>query len=462
MHDDSAVGLPVAELRAAFRSRSLSPVEVAESALSRIEEIDHLLHAFVHVDKDETLRQARDAEKRYAAGDDAPLLGIPVSVKDAFDVAGWPTTLGSLHHVGNVASADSGVPRRLREAGAVFVGKTNTAEFGQSATTDNLLGPDTANPWDAARTPGGSSGGAAASVAAGMATVAVGSDGGGSVRIPASFTGLTGMKPTYGLCRDEGGFRGMTKFVCPGPLANNASDARTMLEVLSGRGLGTVLERSLTVAYCPHPENRPVDPAVTVAVADAAKALESLGHRVVERRIPVDGWHAVFGPLVLEDERRERGHLIAEPEKITEYEYASLRGPARLSQADVDWATAAWTLYRQRISDFFLEVDAILTPTVAVPSFELGRRPRTIDGKDVDPLWGPFPFTAAFNVAGTPAVTVPCGLADGMPVGAQLVTPAHTDDLLLALAAQLEGALAFDRAPLRGRLAEYATVSGSR
>jgi Asp-tRNA(Asn)/Glu-tRNA(Gln) amidotransferase A subunit family amidase len=447
--------MPVAELVAAYRRRSLSPVEVTRTFLERIARLDDQLHAFVEALPEHALTQAAEAERAYREGEaTAPLLGVPVSVKDAFHIEGVPTTLGSLVHRGQVAKADSGVVRRLRTAGSVFVGKTNTAEFGQSATTDNLLGPDTGNPWDPTRTPGGSSGGAAASVAAGLCTVAVGSDGGGSIRIPAAFTGLYGFKPSPGLCLDEKGFRGMTDFVSPGPLASTVADARVMLGVLAEKDLRRrAAPRPLRVAYCRRPEGRPVDPEVATAVDEAAAALSRLGHEVVEADLPIQGWEEVFGPLVLDDEHRERGHLLAHPERLTRYERATLRAASALDSVSVNRARQSLPAYRRRIDSLFEQHDVLLTPTVAVPAFRLGERPTEIAGVDVDQLWGPFPFAVPFNVAGVPAASVPCGLAAGLPVGAQLVTRVGAEALLLDVSEDLEEALQFDHGPVLQRWA---------
>lgn len=445
MPDGNPITWPVQELIEAFTARSVSPVEVAQLALDRIAELDPLLHAFIAVDREMTLAQATESERRYQSGTPRPLEGVPTSIKDAFGISGLPTTLGSLHHVDDIATSDSGLVRRVRAAGAVFTGKTNTAEFGQSATTDNLLGPDTLNPWDTSRTPGGSSGGAAASVAAGLSTLAVGSDGGGSIRIPAAFCGLFGIKPTRGRCPDEGGFRAMTDFVSPGPLAWSAGDARPLLEVLADRRYPRRTLRPLVVGYCAQPEGRPLHPGVRSAVDAAAATMTRMGHNVIEIDLPLAGWNEVFGPLVLEDEGRERAHLLAEPDRITEYERRSLEAATRLDPADVERARRELPVYRQHISDLFLTVDVLLTPTNAVPAFEIGKRPREIDGHPVDALWGAFPFAVPFNVAGTPAATIACGLADGLPVGAQLVTPMHTETLLLEIAQSLEEAIDFDR-----------------
>ena len=451
MPDGSALNWPVATLLASFERRELSPVEVAREALERIAAFDATLHAFLAVDPELTLAQATEAEAAYRRGQRRPLLGVPVSVKDTFYVRGLPTTLGSLLSQDGLAAADSGAVRRLRDAGAVFTGKTNTAEFGQSATTENRLGPGTVNPWDVKRTPGGSSGGAAASVAAGLSTLALGSDGGGSIRIPAAFCGLFSLKPTRGRCRDEDGFRAMTDFVSPGPLAWSAVDARPMLGVLAGRGYPRRPVRPLVVGYDARPEGRPVDPGIAAHVDTVARTLERLGHRITPIDLPLAGWNDVFGPLVLEDEGRERGHLLETPDLLSDYERRSLEAAAALAPSAIEAARRELPLYRQRLSDVFLDVDVVLTPATAVPAFELGRRPREIGGTPVDGLWGAFPFAVPFNVAGTPAASIPCGLVDGLPVAAQLVTPPHTEALLLDLAEVLDEAVDFDRNAVQRR-----------
>ena len=225
-------------------------------------------------------RQAAAAEAAYRNGSPGPL-AVRVSIKDAFHIEGHVTTLGSLAHAGDVARHDSGAVRRLRRAGAVIVGKTNVPEFCQSATTDNLLGPDTANPFDSGRTAGGSSGGAAASVASGACTLGLGSDGGGSIRIPASFCGLVGLKPTYGAVDDAGGFQAFSPFISAGPLARCVADARYMHSVLSVDGIATAGTPAGTgprcIAWCPNPEGRPVDTALGDVVASAVHKLAASG-----------------------------------------------------------------------------------------------------------------------------------------------------------------------------------------
>ena len=434
-----------ASLIGAFRSGELSPVEAAKSALDRIRDCDDTLGAMVVLAGDLAMAQAQAAEAGWRAGEAGPLAGVPVSIKDTFDIAGFVTTRGSRVFTQNLALEDSGVVRRLRAAGAVFVGKTNTAEFGQSATSENMLGPVTRNPWDTAATPGGSSGGAAVSVAAGYVPLALGADGGGSIRIPAAMTGVFGFKPSYGLCADEGGFRGMSDFCCAGPLSHDVADARLFLSVLAekdfnSRGKGGPRR----IGFCAAPDGLPVDPAIRAAVAQAAALLKDLGHPVEEIQLDLKGWDETFGPLVLAEEWRERGHLLNRfRDDLTDYELGSLEAARNLTPAQVERARAAHGRYRARIAELFARFDMLLLPTTAAPAFPIGQRPREIDGQRVGRLWGPFPFTSPFNVAGTPAAALPCGVSGGLPLSVQLVAGFGQDAALLDLAQDLEEALDF-------------------
>lgn len=441
-----AVFWSVADLLHAFRTRELSPIELTQEMLERIQCLDSELHSYIRTTPELALAQARAAEWRYLSGEDQlpRLLGIPISIKDVFDVSGVPTTLGSLVYGDRAAEEDSQPVAQLREAGAVFLGKSNTAEFGQSATTENLLGPGCGNPWDPTRTAGGSSGGPAAAVAAGLASAALGSDGGGSVRLPAAMCGLFGHKPTMGLIPNEGRFRAMTAFVCPGPVVRRVADARLLLEVCAGVGFSRHEIGQARIGWCPAPQGHPVDPGVRAATAQAVSLIEELGHHVEEISLPVDGWIEAFGPLVLADEKRYRGHLLeAHADQLTDYARKSIQAAESVTASDIAAAQALAGDIRARVEALFETYDFIITPTAASVAFPLGRRPTVIDGRPVDTLWGPFPFTAPFNVAGLPAASIPCGLADGLPVGLQVVGPAGGDQDVIDLCEALEEALAF-------------------
>jgi Asp-tRNA(Asn)/Glu-tRNA(Gln) amidotransferase A subunit family amidase len=446
-----------ASLMKAFRSRELSPVEALTAARDRIAECDARLGAMVVRLDALAIAQAQAAEQAWRAGEAGPLAGVPVSIKDTFDIAGYVSTRGSRVFGRNVAMEDSGVIRRLRAAGAVFVGKTNTAEFGQSATSENLLGPVTRNPWDTDTTPGGSSGGASVSVAAGYVPLALGADGGGSIRIPAAMTGIFGFKPSYGLCPDEGGFRGMSDFCCPGPLTNTAKDARLFLSVLAERDFTRQARAGrLRIGFCTRPDDRPVHPAIRTAVTLAATLLEGLGHVVEEVRLDLSGWDDAFGPLVLAEEWRERGHLLDYcREDLTDYELASLEAAASLTPEKVACARVQHGVYRARMAELFAQYDVLLLPTTASPAFPIGQRPKEIDGQRVGRLWGAFPFTSPFNVAGSPAAALPAGLTDGLPVSVQLVGANGQDGAVLDIAQALEEALDFRALVSASRTVEH-------
>lgn len=442
--------LSIAALRASYAKGELSPETVLHESLERLSAFNPRLHAFLCTLEHGATAQARAAARAYREGTAGPLAGIPLSIKDTFDIGGAVSTRGSLVYRDYVAQADSGAVRRLRAAGAVFVGKTNTAEFGQSATTDNRLGEDARNPWNLNCTPGGSTGGGAASVAAGIVTAALGADGGGSLRIPAAFTGIIGFKPTFGLCFDEGGFPAMSEFCCPGPLVWRIADARTIVSILAQRAyVRATPKQSLRVAWCVRPQGSPVDLALAAVTSAAVRKLADLGHYVEEAELPIDGWNDIFGPLVLEEEGRLRGHLLASHrDQLSDYERTSLEAATNLKSEDIATARNRLGPFRQRIDDFFAEWDLIVTPTTAVPSFRIGERPQHIAGEPVDTLWGAFPFTAPFNVAGTPAASIPCGLAGGLPIGLQLICARGRDGALLDIAEDLDEALAFDAAPV--------------
>ncbi|MCA8867886.1 MAG: amidase [Rhodobacteraceae bacterium] len=451
--DDSPLYWPIAKLIAAYRDRSLSPVEVYKQAEARADAFNSEMNVYVTRMSDLAKTQAEAAERAYRNHTAGPLAGVPVSIKDAFEVKGYLTTYGSLKYRDHISTQDTGTAKRIRASGAVMTGKTNTAEFGQSATTDNLLGPDTTNAWDTTRTSGGSSGGAASSVAAGLVSVGLGSDGGGSIRIPAAFSGVFGFKPSYGLVKDEGGGSAMDDFVCPGPLAHSVDDARRLLNILAERSFTRKASgRGLKIAVCAAPEDRPVDAGVQAMFAQTMKRLGQTGHQLIEADIPVAGWKDVFGPLVLYDELRERGqYLDQDLAELTDYERVTLEAAKSLSDQDVAGAKKLLLAYRARFDAYLSDFDAILTPTNSVPAFPIRQRPLEIDGRKVSELWGAFPFTSPFNVAGTPAASLPCGLVEDLPVGLQVVMKQGQDEALLNLCEEIEDAIGFDNTPLKNR-----------
>ena len=439
----------ITRLNKAYRSGDISPVEVLEEFMNRTDAFNPSLNAYLERLDEVAIQQAKEAEKifRNPTTVIALLCGIPISIKDTFELSGSITTYGSAFFRENHTVKDHDLVRCLRASGAVFTGKTNTPEFAQSATTENRLADDARNPWDISRTPGGSSGGAAASVAAGVATAAIGADGGGSIRIPASFTGLFGFKPTYGLCRYKKGLKAMSDFIAPGPLTRCVGDARIILEVLTDCRYShqSLTDKRLRVAWCPLPGKNPVDPQVAKLVEEAVEKMALLGHEINEIEIPLEGWNKAFDTLILSEEYRERGYLLKKtPQLLTDYELKSLEAGQKITAENVENARKAHREYRQKFQEFFNNFDVIVSPVTATTAFPIGQRPLKIDGQQVKWLWGAFPFTAPFNVSGNPAVSIPCGISECLPVGLQLVGRWNAEELLLNLCEDLEEALAFD------------------
>jgi amidase len=441
MREAEPVFWPVDQLVGAYRARELSPVEVTRLVLERIEAFNGTLHAYLWNEPDTAMKQAREAEARYlqADGDLPPLLGVPVSIKDLFDMRGAPTTLGSRLYGHAPAEADSAPVQKLRDAGTVLVGKSNTSEFGQSATTENLLGAPCANPWDTARTAGGSSG--------------------GSLPLPAAMCGLFGLKPTYAPASNEN-FHAMTEFVCSGPIARRVADARVLLEVANETSYPRKAAGAKRIGWCPAINGSPVDPGVAATVEGAVGQLEQLGHHVDTIALPLSDWLDAFGPLILSDEWRYRRHLLDEhAADLTDYARKGIEAAAHVTHEEVTAARQRQTRMQEELAALFEDYDFVVTPTLACVAFEIGRRPTEIDGQVVGSVWGPFPFTAAFNVTGSPAASVPCGLSTGMPVGMQVVAPLHGEPDLLDLCADLEEALAFPIEELEKRWALEASAA---
>ncbi len=445
------------ELASSYRSRELSPVEAATALLGRIEALDGALNAFCHLDQAATMSQARASEHRFASGEPlGPLDGIAVAVKDIFLTKGWPTLKGSrVVDPEQPWEDDAPAVARLREAGAVLIGKTATPEFGWKGLTDGPLTGITRNPWDTGRTPGGSSGGSAAALAAGMSPLALGTDGGGSIRIPGAFTGTVGIKPTFGRVP----YWPMSPFgtlAHAGPMARTVEDTALLFQVLAGDDprdwtalptntinfraklddgvAGLRVAFSLTLGYAE------VDPQIVAVVTKAAEVIEALGAQVVALDPAVPDplrtwevlWYAGAAAIVngLDPERQALldpglAEIAEEGARLTALDYM------KAVQERIDVAVALSAL----LSDF----DLLITPTVPIAAFEAGAEvPSTWPHKRWQ-TWSP--FSVPFNLSQQPAVTVPCGLtADGLPVGLQVVAARHRDDLALRAARAYETA----------------------
>ncbi|MCX4097551.1 amidase [Nocardia sp. alder85J] len=450
------------ELAAAIAGGSVTSVAATTAVLDGIEATQPTLNAFRVIRRTEALAEAAAADRRRAEGARAPLLGVPIAIKDDTDIAGAPTAFGCGGEFPPQAE-DAEAVRRLRAAGAVVVGKTNTCEIGQWPFTDAAAFGYTRNPWHAEHTPGGSSGGAAAAVAAGLLPAALGSDGAGSVRIPAAWTHLVGIKPQRGRIstwpRAES-FHGLT---VNGPLARTVADAALLLDIAAGphpgdRHTPPAISASEAVGRDPGKlrialslripftaTRTALDPEVAAAVHETAAVLRRLGHTVT-----VADLHyglligAAFLPRSMAGVRAELAKLPgAQVDPRTRANAATgrwLAGPA------LALSRALEPLLHKRIGRFFHDHDLVLAPTTATPPPPV----HAMDGLGsfaTDALiTAACPYTWPWNVLGWPSVNVPAGFTGaGLPVGAQLMGPANSDALLISVAAQLESELHWER-----------------
>ncbi len=445
------------ELARGYRARELSPVDALNAVLDRAERINPILNAIVTFDRAGARAAARASEQRWrdsvAFG---PLDGVPLTVKDNIHVNGLRTTWGSRLFADSVAAQDELPVARLRAQGAVIIGKTNCPEFTLQGYTDNLLFGVTRNPWDPRLTPGGSSGGAVAAVASGLGPVALATDGGGSIRRPASHAGLVGLKPSIGrLARTDGFPVILHDLEVVGPIARTTADAALLFAALAGPD---PRDRA-SLAFTPAPATQsarpqrilfvrrfgesPVDPDIAASVDQAAANLARLRHTIEEGAAPfdlelLDRIWSVVGPAGLAWLLRghaDRRDLIAPP-----LLQMADRG-ATLSAADYVDALNGITTLRASLAEFFARFDLILTPTAAaLPWPAEVTHPDKIDGTPVGPR-GHAVFTALANAAGIPAISLPCRpSSDGLPIGFQLIGRFGADDQLLQLAGQYEQA----------------------
>jgi amidase len=446
--------LPAVEQARLVRDREISSVELVEFSLERIARLDPELSSFVTVRAAEALADARTADD---AEDGGPFRGVPIAVKDLAATKGIRTTYSCRGLAENVPDFDTAVVRRLREAGFVIVGKTNTPEFGTTAFTESELNGATRNPWSPELTPGGSSGGAAAAVAAGLVPLAHGTDGGGSIRIPASCCGVFGLKPSRGRV-STAPFTSLEGLSTSGPITRSVADAAALLDVLAGYEPGDpwwappperpfAVEASdaparLRIAVTAEPPlDAEVHPDCTAALAGASSLLGELGHDVRDATPPwaepsLEGafltvWQVIptlypVGPELMTPLNRE------------------LAETARRTSA-ADYASAVLLLHAaaRRIVAFWNEVDVVVTPTLAFPPVPIGWQEQGVEGafEQLHRNVAFTPFTAIANVAGLPAMSVPLHWnSEGLPIGVQAIGPPAGDATLLRLAAQLEEA----------------------
>jgi amidase/aspartyl-tRNA(Asn)/glutamyl-tRNA(Gln) amidotransferase subunit A len=470
-HGGESVFVSAIEMSRLFRSGELSPVEALEAQFARIAAINPAINAYVELFHEPARAAARAAEEAWRAGTAGPLAGLPVSIKDLVATVEGRTTYGSRAFRDFRPGCDAVTVQRLRRAGAVITGKTNTPEFGLRPTTDNAFHGPTRNPWDLERHAGGSSGGAAAAVATGLGALAIGTDGGGSCRIPASCCGVVGLRPSRGritpapLARE--GWAGLST---QGPIARTVRDAALLLDVIAGAELGDPYEATppatsfLAAAERPPQGLRigwavsgsaPVEPAVAQAVTQALATFKHLGHRLVDRAPDLSGLEEPFQVIV-------QVNTAARP--VPDAELAHLEANTlqlrqdglRLAAVEYVRAVDAARLGAARVAEAWREIDVFVSPTLSSLPQSHGWP------ADFDTTWRAYmdfiQFTFPFNLTGQPAISIPCGRdAAGRPIGLQIVGRLNDEATVLGLAAAFE-----DAQPWTERWPEIATGPAAR
>ncbi|MEO5697571.1 MAG: amidase [Burkholderiaceae bacterium] len=455
------------ELLAMYRSAQASPVEATQAVLARIERLNPSLLAFCHLAADDALANARQSEARWQRGEPCGALdGVPTSIKDLILVKGWPTLRGSRSVDADQAwDTDAPVSARLREAGAVLLGKTSTPEFGCKGETNSPRTGITRNPWDVSKTPGGSSGGTAAAVAAGMGPLSVGTDGAGSVRIPAAFCGNFGLKPSFGRvpAHPLSPFGSVAHL---GPHTMSVRDAALMMNVLTQpdardwtslppdardytvglndgiRGLRVAWSPTLGYAQGVHPE-------VAAACAAAVQVLSDLGAQVDEVDPGFDDPLDITTGLWFVGSWTVWNTLDSEQQAVADPDFAAqAQQGSTFSALDIQRLNLRRGALGSHMRQFMQRYDLLVTPSVAVPAFDAkpaGHSPMTPEA-----MLGWTPFSYPFNLTQQPACTIPCGLtAAGLPIGIQFVGPMFDDAIVLRAARAYESARPIPRPALR-------------
>jgi len=463
--------LSATALAARIRRGDLSPVDVVDGFFDRIAKRNDATNAFVTVVEGRARERAREAERAVESGAElGPLHGVPVAVKDLDHVAGVPTSFGSRLFEGFVPTESDPFVERLEQAGAIVIGKTNTPEFGLGCVTDNLVAGPTPTPFDLDRVGGGSSGGAGAALADGLCPLAQGSDTGGSIRTPAAFCGVYGLKPSFGrvpLVDRPNAFSAHTPFSHLGPMAREVEDAALLLDVMagphprdpfslpeSGTQYRDALNRGIEgteVAYSPDMGTYSVDSRVRDIVRKAAEAFGEAGATVSTVEMDLGAtrkeilnafytfarasWNALFDRLEDEHGLDPRG---TDREKLRPVTRETILDAERPTTAEIASAEAVRTNVFDGITDVLEHYALLVTPTLAVPPFPIGEHPTEVDGTEIEPLRG-WVLTQPFNFSGHPVASIPAGFVDGLPIGMQIVGRRHADGEVLAASAAYEG-----------------------
>jgi Asp-tRNA(Asn)/Glu-tRNA(Gln) amidotransferase A subunit family amidase len=453
---------PATELAAMMRRRTISPVEIMDAVLARIEALNPRLNAYLAVDAERAREQAKAAEAAVMRGETLkPLHGLPVSIKDLEPSAGLRCTYGSKFFEHNIADFDGIVTGRVKAAGGIVLGKTNTPHYGYKDMCDNLIGPPCRNPWQLERTSGASSGGAAAAVAAGLGPLAHGSDGAGSIRIPAALCGVFGLKPSFGRVANWPNADIWAARSHNGPITRTVADAALLLGVMAGpdprdptsidsppedylaaiaRPLDTL--RGLRVAWSVDFGYAPVDPEVRRLTAAAAERFQSFGCEVEAvnpawdnpRELASVMWYVSFAARL--GERYDQRPEWFEP-SLAEM----IEAGRHISGVQHGQAQLARTVFYEQARRFFERYDLLLTPQMPLGAWSVEGGPNTIESKPTPSMFDRLNFTFPFNQTGQPAASVPCGFtSEGLPVALQIVGRWHADRLVLQATAACEQA----------------------
>lgn len=469
--DSDICAMSAIELRQAISSRRLSPVEVMQATLDRAEALQPVLNCFITLCAERAMDEARAAEKAVMSGNPLGALhGIPFSVKDLVNTAGVATTFGAVPMKDNIPDKDAISIRRLREHGAILIGKTTTPEFGSKGFTDSPLFGETRNAWDGTRTCGGSSGGAAVAVAAGIGPLAVATDGGGSTRIPAACNGVVGIKQTLGVIPNDHALDLIGNQTYVTPTTRTVADTALMMQVMAGPdacdpwSIGRYTEFPIPeqnaqaldgckVKFRLSPNDEPVDTDLADVIQGVLKLLPQYGAHVsdmpelgidiepVWRTINHTIWNNRFSKLI-EDH----------PDDFSPTFRRQIESVIHFSALEYQDAMATRSRLFQRVQSLLQDADVLIMPTLTRTALDLGTDifdTIDINGQTFDNIrahW--YPATMPFNMTGHPAITIPCGWAsDGLPVGLQIIGQYHQDANMIAIAAAIEAVLALDRRP---------------
>jgi aspartyl-tRNA(Asn)/glutamyl-tRNA(Gln) amidotransferase subunit A len=462
---DEVLSRSAADILALYRVRKISPVEVLAAALDRIDRLDHVHNAFVMIDRQGAFNDARASEERWRRGKPNGLIdGLPVTVKDLIVVKDMPTRRGS-RTTNPAPSEEDGPPvARMRQHGAVFLGKTTTSEFGWKAVTDSPLTGVTRNPWDARLTSGGSSGGAGVAAALGLGILHLGTDGGGSIRVPASFCGVFGFKPTFGLISAHPHSPALSLWH-QGPLTRTVPDAALMLTVMAGPDIrdwyaGPELNidyrdrlsdgvRGFRIAYNRTLGYAKPDPIVISLVDKAVKDLVDLGAHVDEVELALDDPIEIMEPLWSVALAVGVAPMTKEQRALIDPPLLDLAEPGfRLSALDYRRLEQAREHFGRRMAMVHAKYDLLVTPQLAIVAFTAGHE--VPPGSPMKRWWEWSPFTYPFNLTQQPAAAVPCGFTtSGLPVSMQIVGAKFSDALVLRAAHAYETAHPFVLPPVR-------------